>query len=115
VKVNRERAQAVNEKLAAEMRELEEILSRGDEAVREVEERARKVEMEKKELDKQVSQSGVHVVVAVVVVAAAVVVVVVIVAAAVLGAAETATSKLTSKATICIAVLYTSIVEYLKA
>ena len=52
--MNRERAQDVNEKLKQEKRELEEILARGDEAVREVEEKARKVEAERKALDKQV-------------------------------------------------------------
>ena len=43
--------------LKEETRALEEMLARGDMAVREVEEKARKIEAEKKELDKQVGKN----------------------------------------------------------
>ncbi len=78
----RQKAQAVNQTLLDETKELEEILAKGDTAVREVveevhrahldvlwyqimssmlqvEEKAKKIETEKKELDKQVSEKSV--------------------------------------------------------
>jgi len=45
----------VNDKLVEEMKSLEDQLARGDEAVKEVETKAKKIEQEKKELDKQVN------------------------------------------------------------
>ena len=54
MKVDREKAASVNERLQAEKAELEEILAKGDTAVQEVEAKARKIEAEKKDLDKKV-------------------------------------------------------------
>ena len=52
---SRKKAEAANEKLAEEKAALEEILSQGDTAVREMEGKMRKVEAEKKALDAKVS------------------------------------------------------------
>ena len=49
-------AKAINEKLAAERAELEESLARGDEVVKEMADKAKKLETEKNQLDKQVKQ-----------------------------------------------------------
>ncbi len=48
----------MNEKLQDEKRELEAILAKGAGAVQEVEAKAKKVEAEKKELDRQASVSA---------------------------------------------------------
>ncbi len=53
-KQGRMKAAAANEKLAAEKAELEEALTKGDSLVKEMETKVRKVEAEKKELDRQV-------------------------------------------------------------
>lgn len=54
-KVNRQKAHVLNQRLLAEKEELEEQLAKGDEAVRELEDKAKKIENEKKEVEKQVS------------------------------------------------------------
>ena len=58
MKVDREKAADVNAKLQAEKAELEAILAKGDTAVQEVEHKAKKIEAEKKELDKKVGDGG---------------------------------------------------------
>jgi hypothetical protein len=55
---SRQKAESVNEKLQDEKRELEAILAKGAGAVQEVEAKAKKVEAEKKELDRQASVSA---------------------------------------------------------
>ncbi len=51
----KKKAEAVNNKLAEEKAELAAILEKGDTAVKEMEDKARKVESEKKALDVKVS------------------------------------------------------------
>lgn len=48
------KAAEVNDKLLEEKRELEEILAKGDTAVREMEDKTRKIEAEKQKIDKEV-------------------------------------------------------------
>lgn len=54
-KQGRIKASTTNEKLQAEKSELEEALAKGDSLIKDMESKARKVEMEKKEVDRQVS------------------------------------------------------------
>lgn len=53
-KQGRIKASTTNEKLLAEKSELEEALAKGDSLIKDMENKARKVEMEKKEVDRQV-------------------------------------------------------------
>ena len=55
-KQGRLKAAATNEQLATEKAELEQALSKGDSLVKEMEGKVRKVEAEKKELDRQVGK-----------------------------------------------------------
>ncbi|XP_059088113.1 myosin heavy chain, muscle-like isoform X2 [Tigriopus californicus] len=55
-KVNRQKANVLNQRLMAEKDELEEQLAKGDEAVRELEDKAKKMENEKKEVERQAMQ-----------------------------------------------------------
>ena len=54
------KAEAINEKLAAEKAELEESLARGDEVVQEMLGKVKHLEAEKNQLDKQVSKIIIH-------------------------------------------------------
>ena len=54
-KLERMKASAINEKLAAEKAELDEALAKGDEVVNEMSTKVKQLEAEKNHLDKQVS------------------------------------------------------------
>ena len=54
VKEARLKAEALNQKLLDEKREMEELLAKGDTAVREMESKTKKIENERKHLDKEV-------------------------------------------------------------
>ena len=54
------KAEAINEKLAAEKAELEESLARGDEVVQEMLGKVKHLEAEKNQLDKQVLKIIIH-------------------------------------------------------
>ena len=54
------KAEAINEKLAAERAELEESLARGDEVVQEMLGKVKHLEAEKNQLDKQVLKIMIH-------------------------------------------------------
>ena len=54
------KAEAINEKLAAEKAELEESLARGDEVVQEMLGKVKHLETEKNQLDKQVRKIAMH-------------------------------------------------------
>ena len=54
------KAEAINEKLAAEKAELEESLARGDEVVQEMLGKVKHLEAEKNQLDKQVFKIIIH-------------------------------------------------------
>ena len=54
------KAEAINEKLAAEKAELEESLARGDEVVQEMLGKVKHLETEKNQLDKQVRKIAIH-------------------------------------------------------
>ena len=53
-KATRMKAEKLNEKLAAETSELEDALARGDEMVKEMEGKVKKLEAEKQKVDRQV-------------------------------------------------------------
>jgi hypothetical protein len=55
VTATRKKAEAVNERLADEKAVLEDIINKGDTAVKEMEDKTRKVEQERKQLDTKVS------------------------------------------------------------
>ena len=59
-KAERMKAEAINEKLAAEKAELEESLARGDEVVQEMLGKVKHLETEKNQLDKQVRKIAIH-------------------------------------------------------
>ena len=59
-KAERMKAEAINEKLAAEKAELEESLARGDEVVQEMLGKVKHLEAEKNQLDKQVLKIIIH-------------------------------------------------------
>ena len=54
VKEARQKAEALNQKMLEEKREMEELLAKGDTAVRDMENKAKKIENERKQLDKEV-------------------------------------------------------------
>merc|ERR1712108_92186 len=54
----RVKAEKINEKLAAETAELEDALSRGDEMVKEMESKVKKLEADKQKVDRQVNDAG---------------------------------------------------------